>query len=156
MMRVEKNRVVSINFKLTNDQGELLDASEADHPLAYLHGAAGILPGLERELEGKAAGEPFSVTIAPDEGFGAHRPEMLQQIPLSSFPEDSEVEPGMGFEVQHEETGEMITFRITAVADGQVTADGNHPLAGMTLHFEGSVQEIREATEEEISQGCPL
>jgi len=154
-MRVGKNSVVSINFKLSNEQGELLDASEEGTPLAYLHGGAGIIPGLEKALEGKAVGDSFSAVISPEDGFGEHRPEMVQKIPLDSFPDTDQVKPGAGFEAQNPDTGQVINFRITEVSDGEVTADGNHPLAGMTLRFDGTVLDIREATEEEILQGCP-
>lgn len=155
-MRVGTNCVVSINFKLTNDQGELLDASEEGTPLVYLHGGAGIVPGLETELEGKEAGEHFSVAIPPEEGFGEHKPEMVQQIPLNAFPDVDQIKPGAGFQAKNNDTGQTIDLRITAVTDEHATADGNHPLAGVTLHFDGTVQDVREATEEEVSQGCPL
>ena len=155
-MKVTKNCVVSISFKLTNEQGEHLDASEEGAPLEYLHGAVGVVPGLEKELEGKGAGEHFSVTVTPAEGFGEPNPELIQTVPLTSFPEPEQLQPGMMLQDTGADSGQGTGFLIREVTDESVTLDGNHPLAGMTLCFEGVVHEVRTATEEEIRQGRPL
>ena len=150
-MLVGPNLVVSISYTLTNDQGDVMDQSPDGEPLQYLHGAAGIIPGLEKELTGKAVGSEFDVTIAPEEAYGERVEEMVQQIPRSSFPADVDIQPGMQFNA---ETGQgPVMVVVTAVTDDTITVDGNHPLAGFTLHFKGKVEDIREATEEELSQG---
>ena len=155
-MRIAKNLVVSINFKLTDHQGAVLDASDEGTPLIYLHGAAGIVPGLEAELEGKAVGDTFSATVTPAEGFGAINPELIQKITLTSFPDASLLKPGMQIEGTGTESGQVTRFVIREVTDETVTLDSNHPLAGLTLCFEGDVAEIRQGTDEEINLGQPL
>lgn len=154
-MNIAKNCVVSINFKMTDGTGEVLDASDQGSPLIYLHGAVGVIPGLEKELEGKSTGDSFSVTIPPDEGFGESIPELVQPVPLSSFPDLSQIHVGAQLEGT-DTSGESKTFVVREINDEHVMLDSNHPLAGMTLHIEGTVQEVREATDEEITQGHPL
>jgi len=154
-MKITKNSVVNIDFKLTNDQGELLDASAEDAHLVYLHGVAGIIPGLEKGLEGKAAGDSFSVTVTPGEGFGESNPELVQQVPLSSFPDPDQLQPGVQIQGTGADSGQTTNFVVREVTDEFVMLDSNHPLAGMTLYFEGVVHEVRAATEEEIRQGHP-
>lgn len=147
-MLVGPNCVVSIYYTLTNDNGEVMDQSPEGQPLSYLHGAAGLIPGLEKELTGKVAGDEFKVSVAPEEAYGEHRPDMVQQVPRDSFPGDVEIQPGMQFNAQ---TGNgQITVVVTSVDDATVTVDANHPLAGKTLHFEGKIDTVREATPEEI------
>jgi FKBP-type peptidyl-prolyl cis-trans isomerase SlyD len=149
-MLIGNNSVVSIHYKLTGDDGKTLDES-TEGPLTYLHGASGIIPGLEKELTGKTAGAEFKVTITPDEAYGDHQPQMVQQSPRSTFPADMELELGMQF-TANSEGGEM-TVVITEIGDETVTVDANHPLAGLTLHFEGKIDQVRDATEEELSHG---
>ena len=149
-MLIGNNSVVSIHYKLTDDEGKTLDES-TEGPLTYLHGARGIIPGLEKELTGKTAGAEFKVTITPDEAYGDHRPEMVQQSPLSAFPADMELEVGMQF-TANSEGGEMMVV-ITEIGNETVTVDANHPLAGLTLHFEGKIEQVRDATEEELAHG---
>lgn len=155
-MNIGKNCVVSIQFKLTNDQGQLLDASEEGTPLIYLHGAVGIVPGLEKALEGKTVGESFNATVTPEEGFGEQNPELVTAVPISSFPDMSQIQVGVQLQSTDNSSGEPMNFIVREISDEHVTLDSNHPLAGQTLHFEGTVQDIREATAEEISQGHPL
>jgi len=154
-MKVAKNCVVSINFTLSSDQGERLDASEEGAPLVYLHGAAGIIPGLESELEGKDIGEGFSVTVSPADGFGESTPELIHKVPVDSFPDPDELQVGMQVQGTGADSGQVTNFTIREVHDDLVTLDANHPLAGMVLVFEGTVAGVREATDDEISQGHP-
>ncbi len=154
-MKIAKNCVVAIDFKLSNDQGEVLDASGQDAPLVYLHGAAGIVPGLELALEGKAAGDSFSVTVTPEEGFGAVNPELIQTVPLDTFPDPGQLQPGMQIQGTGVDSGQVTNFVIREVTDEHVAVDSNHPLAGMTLRFEGVVRDVRAASEQEIEQGHP-
>lgn len=155
-MEVAAKRVVSINFSLENDKGELLDSSPTDTPLVYLHGADGILPALERGLEGKCKGDEFNVTITPDDGFGPREAGLIAQVPRENFPEGEEISVGMQLQAQNPESGETRTMIITAITSESVTVDGNHPLAGMTLCFAGTVHEVRDATPEELNEGRPL
>lgn len=149
-MLIGQNTVVSIHYKLTDDDGKTLDES-TEGPLTYLHGASGIIPGLEKELTGKVAGAEFKVTIPSEEGYGDHQPQLVQQSPRSAFPADMELQLGMQF-TANTEGGEVMVV-VTEVSDDTVTVDGNHPLAGMTLHFEGTVDQVRDASEEELAHG---
>lgn len=155
-MEVAANCVVSINFTLQNDKGELLDSSSEGVPLVYLHGADGIIPALEAGLAGKAVGDAFSVTISPDQGFGAREAELIVDVPRGNFPEGQELAPGMQFQAEDPNSGDTRLLTITVVGEDSVTVDANHPLAGMTLSFEGTVHDVRAATQAELSEGRPL
>ena len=150
---IGKNCVVSIHYTLTDDAGNLLDTSINDEPLHYLHGANNLIPGLEDELTGKTVGAAFKVKIPPEDGYGIYRDELVQTVPLELFKGMDEVQPGMQFETQGANGSEMIV--VTDVSSDQVTVDGNHPLAGKTLHFDVTVEAIRDATREELEHGHP-
>ncbi len=150
-MTITKNNVVSLEYVLTDDSGEILDRSGADEPLEYLHGRGNIIPGLERELEGKKAGDSFSVTVAPEDAYGVRHEQLVASVPRDRFPAGDPIEVGMQFEAHDEEGVRVVT--VTGVEGDTVTLDANHPLAGMTLHFQVTVRGIREASEEEISRG---
>jgi len=152
-MLIGNNCVVSINYTLKNDSGSVMDESPEGQPLVYLHGAAGIIPGLETELTGKAIGSEFKVSITPEEAYGEHQPHLVQQVERNQFPADIDLTVGMQFQAQTE--GGPMPVIITELSDETVTVDGNHPLAGLNLHFEGSIADVRDATEEEISHGHP-
>ncbi len=151
-MHIAEQSVVSIHYTLTNDAGETLDTSDGREPLVYLHGAQNIIPGLESELTGKSVGDSFDVTIQPEEAYGTVNPELVQTVPHSAFEGVEKVEPGMQFQARGDD-GETQVITVTEVADSGVTVDGNHPLAGQVLNFSVRVEEIREATEEEIEHG---
>jgi len=155
MTEVAANCVVSINFTLRDDKGDILDASPAGEPLVYLHGAEAIIPALENALAGKAVGEEFSVTVEPADAFGDRQEDMVVSVPRSSFPVEQELEPGMQFQAEDPDSGETRLLLISAVDADNVTVDTNHPLAGITLSFQGNVHEVRTATEAEIAEGSP-
>jgi FKBP-type peptidyl-prolyl cis-trans isomerase SlyD len=150
-MRIANDCLVSIQFKLTNESGQVLDSSPDGEPLVYLHGAAGILPALERELAGKVAGDHFDLTISPEQGFGERRPEMIEVMPRSYLPDTAQLTTGR-WVTRSDESGEQASYLVTAFDSEMVTLDGNHPLAGMTLRFQGVVVNVREASAEELAQ----
>ncbi len=150
-MQVAKDKVVSINYTLTDDQGTLLDSSKGREPLAYLHGAGNIIPGLEQALEGKSAGENLTVRVPPEEGYGERDDRLQQEVPREMFEGVDRVEPGMQFQAQTPAGTQIVTVR--QVSDESVTVDANHPLAGVALNFEVDVVEVRDATDEELSHG---
>lgn len=152
-MLVSENCVVSIHYTLTDKEGDVLDSSEGKDPLHYLHGASNIIPGLEKELEGKSTGDQLSVVVSPDEGYGNRQEQLVQQVPKAAFDGIDHIAPGMQFQAQTE--GGTMHVVVTDVAEDTVTVDGNHPLAGQELSFDVSVENVREATEEEISHGHP-
>lgn len=154
MSKVEDKKVVFIHYTLTNDEGEVLDKSEGDDPLFYLHGYDNIVPGLERELTGMEVGDKKKVTVAPEDGYGEIAGPGEQEFGLDAFPPDVNLEPGMDFHAQLED-GAFITFWVTRVTDTAVFMDTNHPLAGSTLHFDVEVTRIRDAVPVEIDHGHP-
>jgi FKBP-type peptidyl-prolyl cis-trans isomerase SlyD len=149
-VQIAKEKVATIDYTLTDDKGELLDSSEDDGPLSYLHGHGNIVPGLEKALEGKTVGDSLKITLPPSDGYGEHDKKLIQTMPRDRFP-DGEIELGTRFHA--ESRGESRVLTVTAVNDRGVTVDGNHPLAGRTLRFEVTVREVREATGEEIEHG---
>lgn len=151
-MQIEKHRVVTIHYTLANQQGEVLDSSKGQEPLVYLHGENQLISGLEQALEGKEPGEALSVTVGPDDGYGPVLPELFQQVPRSAFANIENLSPGMRLQAQTEE-GHVRHVRVVDVGDDTVEIDINHPLAGQELHFDVSVEDVREATPEEVDHG---
>ena len=147
-MHIEDGRIVLIHYKLSDQNEKVLDESPEDEPMAYLHGGVGIIPSLEEALAGKSAGDEFDVTIDPDDAYGDHMPEAVSQVPRGQFDADLDIQPGMQF--SDESGGSLAT--VTAVDAEFVTMDNNHPLAGLTLRFQGSVVEVREPTGEELEE----
>ncbi|WP_163832554.1 FKBP-type peptidyl-prolyl cis-trans isomerase [Spartinivicinus ruber] len=143
--------VVSIDYTLKDDDGTVIDQSEAGQPLAYLHGFGNIIPGLEQELVGKVAGDSFQVSVNPEDAYGEHQEQLIQKVPLATFPDPDNLQAGMRFTAQTEQGD--IPVVIADIQDDEVTVDANHPLAGLTLHFEGKVVDVRDATEEELQHG---
>lgn len=150
-MTIAENKVVTIEYTLKNDAGEVLDTSEGREPLVYLHGAKNIIPGLENALSGKTPGDSVSVRIEPAEAYGERDDSMKQQVPRDMFG-DEEVQVGMQYHAQSPE-GEMLVVTVIDANDTHVTVDGNHPLAGQHLNFDVEVKDVRDASEEEISHG---
>lgn len=150
-MKIAKNTVVTFDYTLTNDAGEVLDTSEGNAPLDYLHGADNIVPGLEKELEGKGVGDQLQVSVSPEEGYGARDEELIQAVPREMFQGVDELEVGMQF--QAESSHGVHVVRIASIEGDEITVDANHPLAGETLHFDVTVRGVREATDEEIEHG---
>ena len=150
-MQIAENAVALFHYTLTNDAGEVLDSSRGREPLAYLHGAGNIVPGLEEAMEGKKVGDAFKVDVAPEDGYGLHHEGLVQDVPRAAFQGVDEIEPGMSFQAQTPQGVHSVT--VTKVTPETVTVDGNHPLAGQTLHFDVEVTEVRAATEEELQHG---
>ncbi|MDG1812390.1 MAG: peptidylprolyl isomerase [Porticoccaceae bacterium] len=151
-MTIKENSAVSFHYTLTDDDGQTLDSSAGKDPLAYLHGAGNIIPGLESALEGKAVGDAMVVAVTAAEGYGEVQQELIQEVPRDAFQGVDSIEVGMQFEAQTGQGG-SVPVTVTAVTDEVVTVDGNHPLAGKNLNFDVSIEDIREATEEELEQG---
>jgi len=151
-LMIGKNSVVSMHYKLTDNEGTVIDSSEGAEPLNYLHGAGNIIPGLENALTGKTEGATLQVTVEPVDGYGEVIPELLQTVDVGVFQGVETVEPGMSFEAQAADGA--IQRIVVKEVDGQnVIIDANHPLAGVTLNFDVEVLTIRDATEEEIAHG---
>jgi FKBP-type peptidyl-prolyl cis-trans isomerase SlyD len=150
-MKIAHEKVVSIHYTLTNKEGTVLDSSSGSEPLAYLHGFGNIIPGLENALEGKEKGEKLTVSVEPEQGYGARDEQLVQAVPRSAFKGVEELAPGMQFQAQGPQGSRLVV--VTQVAQDVVTVDANHPLAGQTLQFEVEISEVRDATAEELEHG---
>lgn len=151
-MQITNNTVVTIDYTLTNDAGDVIDSSNGGEPMAYLHGARNIIPGLEAALEGKSAGDVVKVHVEPDDAYGQHHEGLIQAIDRAMFEGVDTLEVGMEFHAQAND-GSMQIVRIVSIDGDDVTIDANHPLAGVPLNFDVTVVEVRDATEEELSHG---
>ena len=152
-MRIEEHAVVLIHYVLTNDDKEVLDSSDGQDPLAYLHGTGHLIEGLEAQLLGKAAGDKLDVTVQPGDGYGEFNEELVQVVPRDVFDGVESIEPGMQFQTSNEDGSGGETITVVSVENDEVTIDGNHTLAGVTLHFAVDIIEVREATAEELEHG---
>ena len=151
-MTIKENSAVSFHYTLTDDDGQTLDSSAGKDPLAYLHGAGNIIPGLESALAGKSVGDAMVVAVTAAEGYGEVQKELIQEVPRDAFQGVDSIEVGMQFEAQTGQGG-TVPVTVTAVTDEIVTVDGNHPLAGKNLNFDVSIEDVRDATQEELEHG---
>ena len=148
---IAKDKVVTFDYRLTDDKGTLIDSSDEGGPLAYLHGHGNLIPGLESHLEGMAAGDEFKVHVEPDQGYGQRDESLVAEVPKEQFAEAGEVEAGMAFGAMTDDG--PVTVVVTKVEGDVVYVDANHPLAGTALNFEGTIREVREPSDEEIAHG---
>jgi len=151
-MKIADGHVVEFNYTLTDSNGSVLDSSEGHGPMPYIHGKRNIVPGLEKQMTGKMVGDKFQVTVEPSEGYGIRMEELVRSFPKSDFEEAQSLEIGAQFQVQ-DNNGNVFMVEVVKIEDDQVVLDGNHPLAGVTLHFDVEIKSIREATEQEMSHG---
>ena len=150
-MQIADRCVAYFHYTLTNDAGDVLDSSSGRDPLPYLHGKGNIVPGLEKALAGKTVGDKLNVVVAPEEGYGPRIDSLVQVVPKAAFQGVDKLEPGMQF--QAESNMGPVSVVVTAIEGDNVTVDGNHPLAGETLHFAVEITEVREASVEEVLHG---
>lgn len=150
-MKISKQKVVSFDYTLTDNDGEVIDSSEGQEPLAYIHGSGFLIPGLENEMEGRKAGDAFKVTVAPEDAYGVRDDSLVKEVERDMFGEVENLEAGMQFQAETEDGIEVVI--ITAVGEDTVTVDGNHPLADVTLNFDVQIVDVREATAEELDHG---
>lgn len=148
---ITRHKVVTMQYSLRNAQGVSVREA-AGTPVKYLHGAGTLFPKLEQALDQHTIGDIVTLRLLPDDAFGKRDIDLLQQVPLSSFPHGENIEVG-GKVVGQSETGEEVNFAVVDIKDGIAHLDGNHPLAGQTLVFEIEVQGIRDASDAEIAQG---
>jgi len=150
-MQVEKNKVVEIDYTLKDDSGQVLDSSQGREPLSYIQGVGNLIPGVESALEGKGSGERVEITVPPETGYGVRDDSLVLSIEREKFAEVDDLKEGLRFRMDTPD-GPMI-FTVMKVDESEVLVDGNHPLAGMTLNFDITIQSVREATTEELEHG---
>lgn len=150
-MKISDGKAVKIDYTLRNDAGEVLDSSKGREPLAYLHGAGNIVPGLEIALTGKAVGDTLSVAVPPAQGYGERDEALVMSAEPSQFPDPRQAQVGARFRIQTDKGIYLAT--VTDVTEDAVMMDLNHPLAGETLHFDVEVMDVKDASEEEVAHG---
>ena len=148
-MQISDKHVVSMNYTLKDDQGKVLDTSENRDPLKFIVGAGMIIPGLEKELQGKEKGDTLSVTLQPKDGYGEYDEAQMVDVPKTQFQEGTDIKAGMQVQAQNSE-GDVQVLTVKEIKGDNVTLDANHPLAGQTLHFDVQIDDVREATDEEV------
>jgi len=149
-MKIEDNKVAGIHYTLKGDDGDVIDSSDGRDPLEYLHGHGNIVTGLENALAGKSEGDKVSVSVSPEEGYGAKSDDMVVEVEREHLPVE-EIEPGMRFSA--ETSAGMRMFTAMEVGEEIVKLDGNHPLAGENLNFDVEVVSIRDAEQVELDHG---
>ena len=156
-MPVTKGQVVSIAYKLTDENGTLNDQAGSDDPLVYLHGYNNLIVGIEEALQDQDDGAEVSCEVMPDKVYGAYDENLDLAVPLDQFPADQhdQLQEGVQFQGPHPESGESLMFTIHKIAGDLVYVSGNHPLAGKNLSFDLVICGIRDASEEEIQHGHP-
>jgi FKBP-type peptidyl-prolyl cis-trans isomerase SlyD len=153
---IGEDKVGTLSYEIWVD-GELLETVSVESAIEYLHGWDNIVPGLEKALEGKTAGDKFDVTVSPEAGYGEYDDELIDEIPRVDFDfeeEDVQLEIGMEVEMMDED-GDIVEGTVIGMEDDMVTVDMNPPLAGKTIRYVGEVISVREATEEELEWGFP-
>ena len=150
-MNIRNGAVVTMHYVLKDDTGQVIDASAEGEPLSYLHGHGNLVPGLERELEGKSAGDKLKVKVPAADGYGERDDRLIQRIPRRTLRGIAQVRVGMRLTAQTQQGPRPVT--VTQIAGDLITIDGNHPLAGQNLNFEIEVSDVRESTAEELAHG---
>jgi FKBP-type peptidyl-prolyl cis-trans isomerase SlyD len=150
---IEKNKVVSFHYTLTDDSGNTIDTSRIEdrEPLTILHGHGSLIPGVEKSLDGRAVGDRFTVSVSPEEGYGVRDESLTQRVPKKYFRDPERLRAGEPGIIQTGQGQQQVMVK--KVGSSVVDVDGNHPLAGVTLNFDIEITEIREASAEEIAHG---
>ncbi len=150
-MQIAPNSIVTLHYTLKDNDGNVIDQSD-DGSFLYLHGAMNIIPGLENALAGKSSGEELSVSVSPEEGYGAKDPERIQEVPKDMFDSSEEIKVGVQFHAQGPD-GNAVVVTVVEIKDDVVVIDGNHALAGVDLNFDVKIIDVRKASVEEVSHG---
>lgn len=150
-MSVTKNKVVQFHYKIIDLDGTEIESSFDEQATAYLHGYNNMMTGIEEALEGKQKGDKVEVQLTPDKTFGDVNPQAQQRISVKHLMGAKKWKAGMTAVVNTEEGQRQVT--IIKVGKFMATVDTNHPMAGRTLNFELQVEDVRDATQEEIEHG---
>jgi FKBP-type peptidyl-prolyl cis-trans isomerase SlyD len=150
-MPIADRAVVSFDYTLKSDDGEVIDTSEGGEPLTYLHGTGSIVSGLESALDGRVAGDSLQVVVAARDGYGERDDSLVTEATRSQFPKSAKIAVGMQFEANGPQGRQVVT--VSSIDGDRIVLDANHPLAGKTLHFDVKIVEVRAATAEELRHG---
>jgi len=147
------NHVVSLDYTLRLNNGQVVDSSEGREPLEFIQGQGQIIPGLEKELYGMAINDEKKVIIPPGDAYGELEPDNFEWVERDAFPADMELTEGMGLRMRDSNTDQVMEAYVAEIGPEGVKLDFNHPLAGETLHFEVKITGLRDATSEELAHG---
>lgn len=148
-MKAGKDKVISLHYTLTVDGEKVESSHDGDEQLWVLLGHGQLIPGLERAIEGHEAGESLQVEVAAADGYGERQEGQIQRMSKKYFPQANRLKPGMVTALQLKEGGQR-AVTVHKVGMSTIDVDVNHPMAGKTLHFDVTIGEVRDATEEEI------
>lgn len=150
---IDENRVVSMHYQLCNGFDELIDSSQGNIPLVYMHNTNSLLASLERELTGKQAGEHVAVTIYPEDAYGYADEDLIAEWPRDTIEQtQQDLVVGMRFKALGKD-GESQLVSVKEIREDVVVLDANHPLAGQVLNFMIAIVDVREPTAQELKQG---
>lgn len=158
-MTVSQNKVVSLTYelKIDNASGEVVDVADASQPLVFLFGAGNLLPKFEDNIANLKANDTFEFTLQAADAYGELSQEAIISLPIDIFLVDGKIDPDMlrigNVIPMQDNEGHPLEGVVKAVEEDAVVMDFNHPMAGKTLHFTGSILDLRDATQEEISHG---
>jgi FKBP-type peptidyl-prolyl cis-trans isomerase SlyD len=157
-MQISDNKYVTVTYDLNvgeGDERELMEQATAQQPLEFVFGVNSMLEAFENQLRGLSQGDTFSFRLTPEEAYGDYDDAKVIELPKNIFEVDGKMDDEMLFEgnilPMMDSSGNQLTGSVVSVCDDVVTMDFNHPLAGETLHFEGVVAGVREASAEEIA-----
>lgn len=150
-MQIEKKRVVSFHYRLSEQNGAEIENSYGGEPSLYLHGANNILPALEKAMTGRTAGETFEVDLSPEQAYGTRQEGKVQRIPIKYLKHEGKMKPGQVVRFRDDHGVKQAT--VVKVGKFSVDIDTNHPLAGQALRFAIEIVDIREASAEEVAHG---
>lgn len=151
-MAIEQNKVVTMNFTLTDDHGNVLDSTAQGGPFSYISGKNMVLPKLEEAVNGMLIGSKKNLKLEAKDGYGNYNDDAVQVVGKENFPEDFVLEVGMEYMASNPD-GVQMPFTISNVDGEEITVDFNHPLAGKNLNFDIELLNVRDATVEELSHG---
>jgi len=158
-MQIDKNTVVTLHYKLQQDDdtGELIEETFGSEPLVFLYGAGNMIPDFETNLSGKGPGDKVSFDIEHQKAYGAYNPDAVATVPINTFMVNGQLakellEVGRRIPMS-DQNGNQLNGTITEVKKDSVIMDFNHPLAGVDLHFDVEIKDVREATESEVQHG---
>ena len=151
-MALKDNQVVTINFTLKDEDGNVIEATSKEQPFSFLSGSSQILPKLENQVSEMLIGSKKTIVLEPEEAYGVYKDTSIQTVNRTDFPEGTKLEIGMGFVADTPE-GQQLPFVVKNIENDNITIDFNHPLAGRKLTFDVELLELRDATQEELAHG---
>lgn len=143
---------VTLSYTIRDEDGDVVEATPPDEPLTYIHGFGQVLPALEQHIEGLYPGGQRSFQLPPKDGYGEHDPDGLFQVPRSEFPDPEHIPLDEEFTVEGPDGEETVLRVVEYMDDDHILVDSNHPLAGVTLSFEVSIEKVEAASEEELEE----